>query len=79
MVCHHLMYKIIEVYILMKHALSGSTSGLVVKSDVAIVGPRVRFSAGALFCLLLVRHQYIEYGTHIFDLHFIFIIALLIE
>ena len=73
-----MLYKL-TMYCQICDTVASSTSGLVVKSDVAIVGPRVRFSAGALFCLLLVRHQYIEYGTHIFDLHFIFIIALLIE
>jgi hypothetical protein len=33
-----------------------SASGLVVKSNVAIVGPRVRFSAGALYVLCIRRH-----------------------
>ena len=35
------------------HEGSTSASGLVVKSNVAIVGPRVRFSAGAVVLLLL--------------------------
>jgi len=33
-----------------KDVKTASASGLVVKSDVAIVGPRVRFSAGAHSC-----------------------------
>ncbi len=33
-----------------------SASGLVVKSSVAIVGPRVRFSAGALYVLCIRQH-----------------------
>ena len=38
-----------------------SASGLVVKSNVAIVGPRVRFTAGAFF--LLFWHQGSCFGT----------------
>ena len=41
------MFKISCLYQRMR-----STSGLVAKSNVAIVGPRVRFSAGAFFAHL---------------------------
>ena len=42
---------------------STSASGLVVKSNVAIVGPRVRFSARAFFimCTTIIDHKYYYY------------------
>ena len=46
-----------------------STSGLVVKSNVAIVGPRVRFSAGAVPCHIFIGLGFccpVQY-LHLFD------------
>ena len=52
---------------------TSSASGLVVKSDVAIVGPRVRFSAGAL-CIFysfyqLLNQQHIHTYNHTYSTH----------
>ena len=43
-----------------------STSGLVVKSNVAIVGPRVRFSAGA--AIYFYMHETFFFTTQLFGL-----------
>ena len=49
--------------------MTSSASGLVVKSNVAIVGPRVRFTAGASFFIPKINNFEVE-GTYLV-MHFI--------